>query len=78
MTLQLCMSFIYYNCCMENSNNHSTEAQGAAVDTLENQLAQVEDALNGLRTSYAILSGYHQHLSKQYTDAQPSREEVES
>lgn len=59
---------------MENSHKSSTPQ--ASLEQLENEVAYFEKAMEGIKTSYAIISSLHQHMQNQIVELTPEREEV--
>lgn len=52
-----------YPCDMENTINTQNETQG--VEFWENELAYFENAMDGLRTSYAVIEQMHKHAQSE-------------
>lgn len=61
---------------MENKNN---QAQAPQKDDQfwENEVRYYEDALEGLKRSYAILSSLKEHALQELAKLSPEREEVQ-
>lgn len=60
---------------MESLTKEQLEARGA--EYWENELSYLENAMDGLRTSYAILDSMHKHAQEEYKKCLPDRENID-
>lgn len=60
---------------MENTTKTPIEAQG--VEYWEKELEYLENAMQGVRTAYAVLEANHRFCESKLKELMPNREEIE-
>lgn len=59
-----------------SNNKNAVESQG--LDFWTNELIQLENALDGIRTSYAIVSSLREQAQSKVDELTPEQEEIEA